>query len=116
MASQEVNSVVTRRFWDLFDALPPDVQKLAVKNYSLWQRDLAILRFISAGSRAARIAAAFALAYLISQRHNAKHSDALKIGVATHESATDGESGCAIHRSFSSSERPKLCWASLTVA
>ncbi len=39
MASTEVNSVATRRFWDLFDALPRDIQKLAVKNYRLWQRD-----------------------------------------------------------------------------
>ena len=34
-----MNSVATRRFWDLFSALPGDVQKLAVKNYDLWRRD-----------------------------------------------------------------------------
>jgi len=34
-----VNSVGTRRFWDLFHALPEDVQKLAVKNYHLRRRD-----------------------------------------------------------------------------
>ena len=39
MAAQEVKSVASRRFWDLFYALPSDVQELAVKNYRLWQRD-----------------------------------------------------------------------------
>ncbi len=39
MAATEVNSVATRRFWNLFHALPDDVQKLAVKNYHLWRRD-----------------------------------------------------------------------------
>jgi hypothetical protein len=34
-----VNSVATRRFWDLFYALPSDIQTLAVKNYHLWRRD-----------------------------------------------------------------------------
>jgi hypothetical protein len=51
-----MNSVATRRFWDLFDALPRDIQNLAVKNYRLWQRDPITLRFISAGCRAARTA------------------------------------------------------------
>jgi len=32
-----MNSVATRRFWDLFRALPAEVQKLAVKNYYLWR-------------------------------------------------------------------------------
>jgi len=34
-----VNSVATRRFWDLFSALPVEIQKLAVKNYHLWRRN-----------------------------------------------------------------------------
>jgi len=34
-----VNSIATRRFWALFQALPDDVQQLAVKNYRLWRRD-----------------------------------------------------------------------------
>jgi hypothetical protein len=34
-----VNSVATRRFWELFFALPADVQELAAKNYDLWRRD-----------------------------------------------------------------------------
>ncbi len=39
MATAEVNSIATRRFWDLFYALSPEIQKLAVKNYELWRRD-----------------------------------------------------------------------------
>jgi hypothetical protein len=39
VAAAEVNSFATRRFWDLFDALSPEIQKLAVKNYELWRRD-----------------------------------------------------------------------------
>ena len=34
-----MKSVATKRFWDLFLALPEEVQNLAVKNYRLWQRD-----------------------------------------------------------------------------
>ena len=34
-----MNSVATRRFWELFQALPADVQDLAVKNYRLWRSD-----------------------------------------------------------------------------
>ena len=34
-----MRSVATRRFWELFRALPSEVQRLAVKNYSLWRRD-----------------------------------------------------------------------------
>jgi hypothetical protein len=34
-----MKSVATRRFWELFDALPVDVQKLAVKNYRLWREN-----------------------------------------------------------------------------
>jgi hypothetical protein len=34
-----VKSVATRRFWELFQSLPIDVQKLAVKNYHLWRKD-----------------------------------------------------------------------------
>ena len=39
MAVPKVISVATRRFWDLFQALPPEVQNLAVKNYRLWRRN-----------------------------------------------------------------------------
>jgi hypothetical protein len=34
-----VKSVATRRFWELFGALPSDVQQLAIKNYRLWRSD-----------------------------------------------------------------------------
>ena len=34
-----MNSVATRRFWNSFDGLPSDVQRLAVKSYRLWRRD-----------------------------------------------------------------------------
>jgi hypothetical protein len=34
-----VKSVASRRFWDLYQVLPAEVQELAVKNYRLWQRD-----------------------------------------------------------------------------
>ena len=34
-----MKSIATRRFWELFQALPVDVQNLAVKNYHLWRRD-----------------------------------------------------------------------------
>jgi hypothetical protein len=34
-----VNSAATRRFWELFQALPSEVQDLAVKNYRLWRRN-----------------------------------------------------------------------------
>jgi len=34
-----VKSVATRRFWDLFHALPGDIQQLTIKNYHLWRRD-----------------------------------------------------------------------------
>ena len=34
-----MNSIATRRFWDLFNALSPGIQKLAVKSYALWLRD-----------------------------------------------------------------------------
>jgi hypothetical protein len=34
-----VKSVATRRFWNLFSALPSDVQNLAVKNYQLWREN-----------------------------------------------------------------------------
>jgi hypothetical protein len=39
VATAQVNSFATRRFWDLFHALAPEIQKLAVKNYELWRRD-----------------------------------------------------------------------------
>jgi hypothetical protein len=34
-----VKSTATRRFWELFQALPSEVQDLAVKNYRLWRRN-----------------------------------------------------------------------------
>jgi hypothetical protein len=34
-----VKSVATRRFWALFQALPDEVQELAVQSYDLWRRD-----------------------------------------------------------------------------
>lgn len=34
-----MRSVATRQFWALFQALPAEVQNLAVKNYHLWRRD-----------------------------------------------------------------------------
>jgi len=39
MAAAVVKSVATRRFWDLFHRLPPEIRKLAAKNYQLWRRD-----------------------------------------------------------------------------
>ena len=39
MAPAKVKSVATRRFWDLFYALPRDIQELALKNYGLWRAD-----------------------------------------------------------------------------
>jgi len=35
----KVKSAGTRRFWELFQALPSEVQDLAVKNYHLWRRN-----------------------------------------------------------------------------
>jgi hypothetical protein len=32
-----MNSVATRRFWDLFHALPAEIQTLAIKNCHLWR-------------------------------------------------------------------------------
>ena len=32
-----MNSVATRRFWDVFHALPAEIQTLAIKNYHLWR-------------------------------------------------------------------------------
>jgi hypothetical protein len=34
-----VRSVATRRFWNLFYALPSDIQSLTVKNYKLWREN-----------------------------------------------------------------------------
>jgi hypothetical protein len=34
-----VKSVATRRFWELFHALPAEAQSLAVKNYRQWRRE-----------------------------------------------------------------------------
>ena len=39
MAAARVTSVATRRFWTLFQALPTEVQNLAIKNCRLWRRD-----------------------------------------------------------------------------
>jgi hypothetical protein len=39
MAAARVTSAATRRFRNLFYALPANVQALAVKNYRLWLRD-----------------------------------------------------------------------------
>ena len=39
MAVSGVRSVATRRFWELFRALPSEVQNLAVKNYHLWRHN-----------------------------------------------------------------------------
>jgi hypothetical protein len=39
VAAAKVNSFPTRRFWHLFEALPKDIQDLAVKNYELWIQD-----------------------------------------------------------------------------
>ena len=39
MAISKVKSVATRRFWALFQVLPSEVQRLAVKNYRLWRRN-----------------------------------------------------------------------------
>jgi hypothetical protein len=36
VAATEVKSVASRRFWDLFHALPHEIQTLAAKNYKLW--------------------------------------------------------------------------------
>jgi hypothetical protein len=32
-----VKSVATRRFWRLFQELPEDAQRLAIKNYEMWR-------------------------------------------------------------------------------
>jgi len=34
-----VKSAATGRFWKLFQALPSEVQDLAIKNYRLWRHD-----------------------------------------------------------------------------
>ncbi len=39
MATPEVKSVATRRFWNYFHNLPESVQILATKNYQLWRSD-----------------------------------------------------------------------------
>ena len=35
----KLKSRATGRFWKLYDALPARIQKLARKNYQLWQKD-----------------------------------------------------------------------------
>ncbi|MEO5925562.1 MAG: hypothetical protein ABIR70_17200 [Bryobacteraceae bacterium] len=39
MAFRILRSVATRRFWDKFAALPPDVQTLAHRAYAIWLKD-----------------------------------------------------------------------------
>jgi hypothetical protein len=39
VAVSAVKSIATRRFWELFQVLPSEVQILAVKNYRLWRRN-----------------------------------------------------------------------------
>ena len=34
-----MKSVATRRFWELFHALPAGAQKLAIKSYGLWRQN-----------------------------------------------------------------------------
>ena len=34
-----MNSLATPRFWQLLNALPIEIQELALKNYALWQKD-----------------------------------------------------------------------------
>jgi hypothetical protein len=34
-----VKSIATRRFWQLFQTLPSEIQGLATKNFYLWQRN-----------------------------------------------------------------------------
>ena len=35
-----MNSRTTKQFWDLYKALPKEIQRLADKAYQLWQNDL----------------------------------------------------------------------------
>jgi hypothetical protein len=60
LAAAKVKSIATRRFWNLFNALPSDVQALANKNYHLWRATRSIIHSISTGCGEARIASAFA--------------------------------------------------------
>jgi hypothetical protein len=39
VASHEVKSLVTRRFWRLLHALPAEIQALATRNYLIWQQN-----------------------------------------------------------------------------
>jgi len=39
VACAEVKSLATRRFWNLLNALPNDIQKLAARNYHQWRQD-----------------------------------------------------------------------------
>lgn len=36
MATEQMKSSATPRFWELHNALPSDIQELAEKNYHLW--------------------------------------------------------------------------------
>ncbi len=47
MAATEVNSTATRRFWDLFHALPEDAQRLAVKSTTYGDATLITLRSVA---------------------------------------------------------------------
>ena len=47
VATDRVSSKTTRRFWDLYDALPPEIQQLAVRNYGFWRADRSIVAALS---------------------------------------------------------------------
>jgi hypothetical protein len=61
VAAAKVTSVATRRFWNLFDALPDGIQQLAVKTTSFGVATRIILRSTFADRREAPIGSAFAL-------------------------------------------------------
>jgi hypothetical protein len=39
LANTGMKSKASRRFWKLYDELPQEIQKLALKNYRLWQQN-----------------------------------------------------------------------------
>ncbi len=59
MAAARVTSVATHRFWNLFYALPANVQALAVKSTACGNAILTIRRSTSVDFKAARIASRF---------------------------------------------------------
>jgi hypothetical protein len=65
-----VTSIGTRRFWELFEALPDPVQRLAVKNYDLGGIIRITLRFAFVAFRAAPIDSRFELATTIAPSVN----------------------------------------------